>query len=133
VVFKLMPGGTETVLYSFCHLPGCTDGAYPQAGLIADSSGNLYGTTPYGGASNDGVVFKLASGGTETVLYSFLGGGDGAFPGAALIADGSGNLYGTTAAGGASNDGVVFKLTRAGSRRCCTPLREATAQDPSRA
>jgi uncharacterized repeat protein (TIGR03803 family) len=113
VVFKLTPGGTETVLYSFCHLPGCTDGAYPQAGLIADSSGNLYGTTPYGGASNDGVVFKLASGGTETVLYSFLGGGDGAFPGAALIADGSGNLYGTTG----------LSSRRAGPKRCCTPLR----------
>ncbi len=113
-VFKVTPGGTETVLYSFCRLPGCTDGAYPQAGLVADSSGNLYGTTPFGGAANDGVVFKLSSGGTETVLYSFLGGGDGAFPGSSLIADGSGNLYGTTAAGGASNNGVIFKLTPGG-------------------
>ena len=126
VVFKLAPGGTETVLYSFCHLPGCTDGAYPQAGLIADSSGNLFGTTPYGGTSNDGVVFKLTSGGTYTVLYSFSGGGDGAFPGAPLIADGSGNLYGTTAAGGASNDGVVFKLTPGGTE---TVLHSFTGSD----
>ncbi|MGH9208408.1 MAG: choice-of-anchor tandem repeat GloVer-containing protein, partial [Acidimicrobiales bacterium] len=119
VVFKLTPGGTETVLYSFCSLTGCSDGAAPQAGLIADSSGNLYGTTAAGGASaactvGCGVVFKLTPGGTETVLYSFTGGGDGALPEAGLIADSSGNLYGTTEIGGALNSGTVFKLTGTG-------------------
>ena len=60
MVFKLSPSGTETVLYSFCSIPSCSDGAGPVAGLIADSAGNLYGTTRFGGASNSGVVFKLA-------------------------------------------------------------------------
>ena len=51
---------TETVLYSFCSLPSCSDGAFPDAALIADSSGNLYGTTKVGGASGNGTVFKLS-------------------------------------------------------------------------
>ena len=59
VVFALSPGGTETVLYSFCRLPSCSDGAIPEAGLIADLAGNLYGTTVGGGASGNGEVFKL--------------------------------------------------------------------------
>jgi uncharacterized repeat protein (TIGR03803 family) len=85
--------------------------------LIADSAGNLYGTTTQGGASGNGVVFKLSPGGTETVLYSFTGGSsDGAFPIAGLLADGAGNLYGMTGSGGTSNDGVVFKLTGTGFR-----------------
>jgi uncharacterized repeat protein (TIGR03803 family) len=101
----------ETVLYSFAG--GHSDGRRPEAGLIADSSGNLYGTTEFGGASNVGVVFKLSPGGTETVLYSFMGGSDGSFPGTSgLIADSKGNLYGTTTSGGGtSNAGTVFELT----------------------
>jgi uncharacterized repeat protein (TIGR03803 family) len=59
VVFKLAPDGTETVLYSFCQQAGCVDGALPQAGLIMDRAGNLYGTTRSGGASNSVAVFKL--------------------------------------------------------------------------
>jgi uncharacterized repeat protein (TIGR03803 family) len=62
---------TETVLHSFAGGP--SDGAFPFAGLIADRDGNLYGTTASGGASNFGVVFKLAPNGTETVLHSFTG------------------------------------------------------------
>jgi uncharacterized repeat protein (TIGR03803 family) len=119
VVFKLSPRGTETVLYSFCSKPSCSDGANPDAGLIADRSGNLYGTTSGGGASSLGVVFKLSPSRTETVLYSFCSKpscSDGRDPEAGLIADSSGNLYGTTAAGGASSDGVVFELTGTGFR-----------------
>ena len=98
VVFKLTPGGTETVLYSFT---GGNDGAYPAASLIMDPSGNLYGTTEEGGASGLGVVFKVPpGGGLETVLHSF-GGSDGAYPTANVVMDASGNLYGTTEAGGA--------------------------------
>ncbi len=120
-VFKLLPSAaagsawTEKVLYSFA---GGSDGAWPQAGLLADSVGNLYGTTTYGGASNYGTVFKLSppavAGGawTETVLYSFAyDGKDGFYPGAGLIADSAGNLYGTTGNGGASASGTVFKLS----------------------
>ena len=107
VVFKLNSKNEETVLYSFT---GGADGAYPSAGLIFDAEGNLYGTGRAGGASNKGVVFKLNSKNEETVLYSFTGGADGAYPSAGLIFDAKGNLYGTTWYGGASNKGVVFKL-----------------------
>ena len=120
VVFKLSPSGTETVLYSFCSLPSCSDGANPFAGLIADRAGNLNGTTNFGGTAGCGgcgVVSKLSPSGTETVLYSFCSlpsCSDGAAPAAGLIADSSGNLYGTTTYGGASGIGVVFKLSGTG-------------------
>jgi uncharacterized repeat protein (TIGR03803 family) len=114
VVFKLAPDGTETVLHSFAGAN--SDGAFPEAGLIADGAGNLYGTTSQGGVSNNGVVFKLAPNGIETVLHSFAGGpSDGADARAGLIVDGAGNLYGTTLRGGASDNGVVFKLAPDGT------------------
>jgi len=112
VVFKLDTTGTETVLYSFT---GGTDGGYPGAGLIQDAAGNLYSTTFDGGASGAGVVFKLDTTGTETVLYSFTRGADGGGPKAGLIRDSAGNLYGTTEFGGASGFGVVFKLGMTGT------------------
>jgi uncharacterized repeat protein (TIGR03803 family) len=101
---------TVTALHSF---GGSGDGTYP-AGLIADSSGNLYGTTDGGGASGYGTVFELVnSSGTysEKVLYSFTdSNGDGATPEAGVIIDSSGNLYGTTYSGGMNNGGTVFEL-----------------------
>ena len=111
-VFRLAPNGTETVLYSFT---GGSDGSGPYAGLIKDKKGNLYSTTVSGGADGSGVVFKLAPNGTESVLYSFTGGNDGANPQAVLIADGAGNLCSTTYAGGADGAGVVFKLAPNGT------------------
>jgi uncharacterized repeat protein (TIGR03803 family) len=114
----------ETILYSFT---GGSDGAEPLAGLIFDKSGNLYGTTVQGGdpACNCGVVFKLAPptepGGTwaESVLYTFLGGSDGANPEATLLTDEAGDLYGTTSAGGGSSNcsqgcGTIFGLSQQG-------------------
>jgi uncharacterized repeat protein (TIGR03803 family) len=101
---------TEKVLHAF---QGGTDGNNPFAGLIFDKAGNLYGTTYFGGASDNGTVFKLTpsnGGWKETVLYSFAGGTDGANPHAGLIFDKAGNLYGTTLAGGATNEGTVFEL-----------------------
>ncbi|MGH6847527.1 MAG: choice-of-anchor tandem repeat GloVer-containing protein [Methylocella sp.] len=112
-VFKVSPDRAETVMHSFTGRP--SDGSGPLAGLIADSSGNLYGTTDVGGASNEGTVFKLSQGGTETVLHTFTGGSDGAFPQAGLIADSSGNLYGTTQDGGALGQGTVFRLSPGGT------------------
>jgi uncharacterized repeat protein (TIGR03803 family) len=112
VVFKLDRTGNETVLHSFS---GGTDGGYPIAGLIRDSAGNLYGTTQSAGISAAGVVFKLDTTGTETVLYSFTGGTDGAYPVAGLIRDSAGNLYGTASDGGASRQGVVFKVDTTGT------------------
>ena len=111
VVFKIDKSGHETVLYSFT---GGSDGGYPYGSLIADSSGNLYGTTDGGGASSAGVVFKLDRSGNETVLYTFTGGADGGYPLAGLIRDPAGNLYGTTNGGGASGAGVVFKIDKSG-------------------
>lgn len=116
-VFKLSPPSsagapwTESILYSF---KGSGDAAFPSSELIADQSGNLYGTTTLGGASNSGAVYELspAAGGgyTETVIYSFSG-PDGTLPAGKLQLDASGVLYGTTAGGGASGEGTVFQLT----------------------
>lgn len=109
-VFRLDPSGNETVLYNFTNSNG--DGANPHAGLIMDSSGNLYGTTMNGGTSGYGTVFELVNSSgnySETVLHSF-GGSDGANPWAGLITDSSGNLYGTTTNGGTSGYGTVFEL-----------------------
>jgi uncharacterized repeat protein (TIGR03803 family) len=118
-VFKVDTSGTETVLYRF---RGGTDGANPDAGLIWDGSGNLYGTTVYGGnddcnpTSGCGTVFKVDTGGTETVLHSFAGGStDGCYPTGGLIRDKAGNLYGTTDFCGTSSLGTVFKLDTSGT------------------
>jgi uncharacterized repeat protein (TIGR03803 family) len=108
-----------TVLHFFT---GAGDGGYPVAALIADSNGNLYGTTS-GGAQGLGAVFELSppttAGGawTETVLHAFTGARDGGNPQAGLITDSKGNLFGTTAAGGASNAGVVFELSPPAGRQ----------------
>jgi uncharacterized repeat protein (TIGR03803 family) len=101
-----------TVLYNFA---GSSDGGDPYASLIRDSAGNLYGTADYGGTAFAGAVFKVAPDGTETALYSFSGGADGAQPFSALVRDKAGNLYGTTTMGGSANAGVVFKLDPAGT------------------
>jgi uncharacterized repeat protein (TIGR03803 family) len=107
-VFKLTPSGTETVLYSFAGASG--DGAYPEAGVIQGSDGNLYGSTLQGGASGLGIVFKLTTNGTETILHAFAGASDGANPTANLVQGSDGNLYGSTSAGGSSGDGTFFKV-----------------------
>ena len=112
VVFKVDTSGHETVLYSFT---GGNDGGNSSAGVIRDSAGNLYGTTSGGGASGAGVVFKVNPTGHETVLYSFTGGADGGTPGAGVIRDPAGNLYGTTAFGGTADLGVVFKVDTSGN------------------
>jgi uncharacterized repeat protein (TIGR03803 family) len=104
VVYKVDPSGNETVLYSFM---GGTDGGGPNAGVIRDSAGNLYGTA--------GNVFKLDASGNETVLYTFTGGADGGNPYSSLLRDAEGNLYGTTQGGGSSGQGVVYKVDTSGN------------------
>lgn len=127
-VFRLsppsVPGGawTESVLYAFAGSPN--DGAIPEASLILDSAGSLYGTTASGGDNSGtgcynngcGTAFRLSPpstlGGawTEQVLHTFTGGNDGGVPLANLILDDVGNLYGTTSEGGQLGNGAVFKL-----------------------
>ena len=128
-IYKLQPPATvckkvqcpwqETVLYSFT---GLSDGGLPEGDLIFDRAGNLYGTASVGGSGSCsggcGVVFQLtpAHGGwTYTVLYSFTSLADGALPESGVILDQSGNIYGTTVAGGAHTMGTVFELTKTGA------------------
>ena len=112
-VFVISPAGAETVLYSFGD--HANDGAYPYGGVTLDKAGNLYGTTTIGGVSNRGTVFKVTPAGAETVLYSFSGGDDGCNPFAGVVIGKKNVLYGTTTACGASNNGVVFKVTQSGA------------------
>jgi uncharacterized repeat protein (TIGR03803 family) len=122
VVFQLSPSAngiwTEKVLRRF----NGGDGANPQASLIFDAAGNLYGTTSKGGANGAGTVFRLIPTATgnwnEQVLHHFTGGKDGGQPMAGLVFDQAGSLYGTTMQGGVlsgcngSGCGVVFKLAQ---------------------
>ncbi len=121
-VFELTPAEngpwSETILYTFT---GGADGGLPKAGLVLDASGNFYGTTYAGGnptcnGSSCGVVFELSPTNgrwTETVLYRFTGGNDGASPMGGVIADSRGNLYGTASLAGKYGGGTVFELAPA--------------------
>jgi uncharacterized repeat protein (TIGR03803 family) len=110
------------VLHSFCGGQStCTDGYQPASGLIADASGNLYGTTLYGGDAGHGTVFELMPQGngkwTEKRLYRFGFESDGRYPSGALVFDKNGNLYGTTTSGGSNDNnagGTVFELSPSG-------------------
>ena len=115
-VYKMAPqsGGTWkfTTLDAFRGMP---HPGFPYGGVIFDGSGNLYGTTYFGGKNGLGSVYKLTNTNgkwTESQLYSFKGSNDGSLPTSTLVFDANGNLYGTTSAGGDSNDdGTIFKLT----------------------
>jgi len=118
VVFKLDPTGKETILHNFTR---GTDGANPNAGLVQDAAGNLYGTTQYGGfgcnGQGCGTVFEINAAGKETVLYRFTSGLDGASPLAGVVLDSSGNIYGTTWLGGIYGFGTVFQLDSSGNEK----------------
>ena len=105
--FQMTPTGSLTVLHGFA---GGTDGAYPFAGLVQGTDGNFYGTTASGGISSVGTVFLLTPTGAGTVLYSFTGGADGAYPVASLIQATNGSFYGTAQSGGDFGNGLVFQF-----------------------
>lgn len=124
VVYALGPDADGRLREKVLHTFRGNDGASPEAEVIFDGAGNLYGTTSQGGVGNCsyrktrtgcGIVFELTPNvngeWTETVLYTFSGGNDGKFPHGGLIFDKLGNLYGTTIAGGSSGAGVVFELS----------------------
>jgi uncharacterized repeat protein (TIGR03803 family) len=113
-VFVVTPAGAVSVLYAFGGNSGINDvrdGENPGKGLMKGRDGNLYGVTQNGGAYNYGTIFRITTGGAETVLYSFgASTSDGLQPYAVLFEDNEGNLYGTTNAGGAYHSGTVFKF-----------------------
>jgi uncharacterized repeat protein (TIGR03803 family) len=122
VVFKVNTAGQFTVLHSFT---GGSDGGPPSGTLLRDAAGSLYGVAGGGNSSachgGCGVVFRLDPSGKESVLYTFRGSPDGAYPNGSLVRDKSGNFYGITTAGGSGNCpqdgngcGTVFKLDASG-------------------
>ena len=115
-VFRINPDNSETVLYSFCPVYPCADGANPTAALILASDGNLYGTTTGGGgAQRVGTVFRISLTGSHTVLYAFQNNqADAAGPGTPLVQASDGNLYATSSGGGAYGDGAIYRVTLAG-------------------
>jgi uncharacterized repeat protein (TIGR03803 family) len=114
VAFEHHVGGGYNVIYHFCSLNNCSDGSGPEAGMVLDSSGNLYGTTVTGGKFNHGVLFKLHKDTfAQTVLYDFCKKAncvDGSSP-LAVISDRAGHLFGVTRNGGKHNDGTVYQFT----------------------
>ena len=109
-VFKITPGGIETVLHSFTG----GDGIGPSGGLVQGSDGNFYGTTSGGGPNFNGTVFKITPAGVMTTIHSFTGGTTDGSTANAMIQGADGNFYGTTLGGGTSGNGTVFKVTPAG-------------------
>ena len=123
-MFELVNNGggayTPVTLLSFNTTPGV---AGSDSGVIVDAAGNLFGTIPSGGAAGAGAVFELVNNGgayTPVTLLSFNG-ANWALPFAGLIADAAGNLFGTTASGGANGDGTVFEIAKAGAGFASTP------------
>ena len=125
-LFKLTPSSGNwsfNVLYGFKGYP--TDGSNPESeSLVIDDSGNLYGTTTFGGDLLNcdnlgcGTVFRLTPDGIETVLYDFQGvAGDGLFPSSGVVLGKNGNLYGTTSQGGVYQRGTVYEVTPSGIER----------------
>jgi uncharacterized repeat protein (TIGR03803 family) len=123
-IFKLTPSGTESVLYTFCGTPGCTDGKYPDS-IVRTASGDFFGTTTEGGTGGQGTVFGINPAGEEIMLYSFCSAGtssncgDGSTPTGPLFAL-DGNLYGTTESGGLGTDyfvdpGVIYEMSQSGA------------------
>jgi uncharacterized repeat protein (TIGR03803 family) len=108
-LFKITPAGVESVLYSFCQLTDCADGARPAGSVVLDTLGNLYGTTILGGTYNAGVVFKVTPAGAESVLQDLTTAADG---GNGAVLDKVGNVYVEIYAGGKSGEGSVVKLTK---------------------
>jgi uncharacterized repeat protein (TIGR03803 family) len=143
VAFELSPkkrGYVETVLYSFCAVENCADGAYPAGTLVEDAAGHLFGSTTAGGAGNQGAVFQITPDGEnshEAVLYGFCKDGgncaDGAVP-EGIAMDANGNLFGFTLRGGAYSNGSIFEIkgtTETVLHSFCSPTDCSDGSGPS--
>jgi uncharacterized repeat protein (TIGR03803 family) len=112
-VLAAVASGAEAQTLNIVHnFTGGKDGANPDDGFTMSPTGILYGTASGGGAQGAGVVFRITANGKEAVMHDFGVGTDGATPNGGVILDGSGALYGTTAGGGDSGSGAVFKIDR---------------------
>jgi uncharacterized repeat protein (TIGR03803 family) len=113
VIYRITPSGNEGLLYKF---QSKNDGYYPVGRLLADSSGNLYGATRFGGPSSDfGTLFKLNRSGQKVMAHAFSGfPTDGRNPLAGLVPDPAGNMYGTTSGGGVNDGGTIFRISPGG-------------------
>jgi uncharacterized repeat protein (TIGR03803 family) len=128
-IFKISTDGVMTEFYGVCQhrnlgtpLYFCTDGAYPTAGLVLATDGNLYGVTSQGGTNCSpdgcGTIFRITPLGVLTTLYNFCSQAnctDGTTPNGALIQANDGNLYGTTSGDGHTSFGSVFRLSLNGT------------------
>lgn len=110
-IFRMTPDGTLTMLYAF---KNGTDGGVPYAGSLEASGDNFYGTTEFGGTNNLGTIFKIASDGTFTSLFSFSG-TNGSYPLGGLTEGNDGSFYGMTFGGGTWGNGTVFRMTPSGT------------------
>jgi uncharacterized repeat protein (TIGR03803 family) len=148
-VFKITASGTLTTLYNFCSQTNCDDGAFPTAGLLQASNGNLYGTTYLGGNNNlcpptvdapgCGTVFEITPAGALSTLYSFCSEtkcADGGNPLAGLVQASDSNFYGTTVSGGnhgcnvAIGCGTLFKITPTGAQTTLYKFCSVSATHP---
>jgi uncharacterized repeat protein (TIGR03803 family) len=131
-IYELTQSGQDWIGNDIYAFTGGSDGGYPQAGVIFDAAGNLYGATGAGGSGGGGTVFELSpsnGGWNFQLLYSFAGAHSGRIvvgPVGNLVMDSSGNLYGTTISDGANGYGAVFKLTQSNGSWSYTSLHDFT-------
>lgn len=117
-VFRVTTAGKLKTIYNFCSQPSCTDGNYPNGGLLLATDGNFYGVTSGGGAYNYGTVFKITAAGKLKTIYNFCSQpscADGEYPEAGLIQATNGNFLGTASVGGAYGQGTAFEMTPSGT------------------
>jgi uncharacterized repeat protein (TIGR03803 family) len=125
IVFKVTPAGVEQVLHSFANV----DGQGPE-GVTLGPNGDLFGVTIGGGAYSAGTAFKVTTSGAHTVLWNFGDGNDGRNPPVTLLHAADGNFYGSTAGGGTSGRGVIFRLTPAGVETVIWRFNETDGSTP---
>lgn len=111
-IIKMSSTGVITVL---ANLDYSTSGCCPTGSLVQGSDGNFYGMSVFGGANNEGTIFKVTPGGQVTVLVAFDPKVTGRNAGESLVEGENGTFYGMTSGGGMLGAGTIFKVTSSGS------------------